>query len=76
MESIWNNTFFIVYFILGDTMIDLTNSYDFQIILNGSMPIGVYHSFSPTFLNKRFKKVSFEVKRKKLGYSFQNVRIM
>ena len=57
-------------------MIDLTNSYDFRIVLNGSKPIGVYQSYSPTMLNRKFKKVSFEVKRKRLGSSFWNVKIV
>lgn len=57
-------------------MIDLTYSYDYQIILNGSIPIGVYHSFCSSYLSKRFKNVAFEVKRKRFGSSIQNVRIM
>lgn len=57
-------------------MVDLTFSYDYQIILNGGVAIGVLHSFSPDMLSLRFKGVEFEIKKRKLGHSMYNFKLV
>lgn len=56
-------------------MIDLTLSYDFQVYLNGSIPIGIIHTFNSNMLDLRFKNITFEIKKKKLGQQITNIRI-
>lgn len=57
-------------------MVDLTFSYDFQIVLNGGMPIGVVHCFCSNMMSQRFKGISFEVRKKKLGRSMYNFKLI
>lgn len=57
-------------------MVDLTFSYDYQIILNGGATIGILHSFSPDMLSLRFKGVEFEIKKRKLGHSMYNFKLV
>lgn len=57
-------------------MVDLTFSYDFQIVLNGGMPIGVVHCFCSNMMSQRFKGISFEVRKKKLGRSMYNFKLV
>ena len=57
-------------------MIDLSFSYDFQIFLNGTTPVGILHSFNSNMIDLRFVNVSFEIKKKRLGRQMTNIRIV
>lgn len=45
-------------------IIDVLNMYNYQVILNNSMSIGMVHSYAPKLLAKKYKKTIFSVNRK------------
>ena len=44
-------------------MIDLRFSYDYQIFLNGTLPVGTLHTFKKSLIDPKYKAVTFSIKR-------------